>query len=61
MEDTYVVTSDAFVLCSGATNPTSPPYPGDEAGVIEGDSKKSESHAHVSGDVGVVGVELTPD
>ena len=56
--DTHVVTVDPLAPCSGASHPASP---GDEAGVVEGDSKGLESHAHSSGDAGVVEVGLVPD
>ena len=57
-DDTHVVTVDLLAPCSGASHPASP---GDEAGVVEGDSKDSEGHAHSSGDAGVVEVGLMPD
>ena len=62
-ENTHVVTSDTFAPCFGATCPASPPYPGDEAGVVQRDCTKLEIHASLSSNVDEVGVGvgLTPD
>jgi hypothetical protein len=45
---THVVMSDGFAPCSSATHPASPSCPGDDVGVVRGDCKKSETHAHIS-------------
>jgi len=60
-EDTHVVALSRFAACSGAGHAASPPSPGDEAGVVLGVFKKLETHAHISWDMAVNEVGLTPD
>jgi hypothetical protein len=46
--DTHVVTRERFAPYSGATHPTSLPFPEDEAGAIQVDGPGSKIHAHSS-------------